>query len=57
MPIFPELTVEHTKGRRERLINIFGKLFLEYKEKYPDMHEVVDLGNSSDIEEITIDLS
>lgn len=44
------------KDRRSRMSQKMRLIAEEYKERHPDMHAPVDLGNSSDVEEITIDL-
>lgn len=55
--VFPGLSTEWCQARRQRLKAIVEAKGREYREAHPDMHTTVDLGNSSDVEEILIDLS
>lgn len=49
-------SLEVAKGRRGRMLAVMDEMAAQYKAAHPDMHQVIDLGNSSDIEEIaTID--
>lgn len=55
--VFPGLSTEWCQARRQRLKTIIEAKGREYRDAHPDMHTTVDLGNSSDVEEIHIDLS
>jgi hypothetical protein len=48
-------SVEHAKGRRARMAAVMEAMGEAYRVRHPDMHQVIDLGNSSDVEEISID--
>jgi Ulp1 family protease len=44
--------MEQAKARRRRMAEVMDEMALQYRVMHPDMHQVIDLGNSSDVEEI-----
>lgn len=44
--------MEQAKSRRQRMSQVMDEMAQQYRALHPDMHQIIDLGNSSDVEEI-----